>query len=191
MRFIHKFAAGRVTAIPGEHDVFTDRPKRQALTAQFRLGMLHPWEVRAAKETFRFRGISLSGEPGAAGEPNDPIHRVAYYDTLEEQRSNGWTDEYREQVEQGLLNNKFHGSEFVRVDPPALTAPWPKYDELVAHGRRTPQMVAEKIAEKVREDGYDVEHVVAYERAKRNRQEVINALLGIEETDEDVVEVTA
>lgn len=191
MRFLNKFAGGKVTAVPGSQDLFTGLPKRQPVVARFRLGVLHPWEADAARKAFRFRGITLAGEPGAAGEPNDPIHRVSYYDTIEEQRSEGWTDEMREQVEQGLLTNKFHGIDFIRVEQPELPAPWPKYDELVSHGRRTPQMVAEQIVKTVEELGIDREQVVAYEQSKRNRPEVLAAIHGIEEEDENVVEVVA
>lgn len=191
MRFIHKHAGGRVGVDPGVLDVFTGQQKRLPVTAVFSLGFLYPWETRAARERFHFRGTTVSGEPGNPGTENDPIHRVAYFDTVEEQRSNGWTDEFREEIERKLLTHKFYGIDFIHVDAPELTPPWPKYDDLVAHGRRTPQMVAEKIAEKVREDGYDAEAVVAYERAKLNRHEVIDAILGVEESAEDVVEVNA
>lgn len=192
MRFISKYPGFKVTAIPGEDDLFTGRPKRLPIIAKFKPGFLYAWEVDAARRHFKFNGLTQIGEPGAAGDIIDPSIRVSYYDTLEAQREEGWSDEFREQVEQGLLSNPFHGSEFLMVEQPELPAPWPKYDELVAHGRRTSEMVAEKIAETVRDLGLDPEEVIAYERANRNREEVVNAILGVqEEQSEGEVEVRA
>lgn len=191
MRFLHKHPGGKVTAIPGEDDLFTNRPKKSPEVASFKVGLLFPWEIAAAKSTFHFRGQTAWGSPGNVGELVDPSGRIAYYDTVEQQKQNGWTDEYRQRVEQGLLNNKFLGSDFILVERPELPKPWPKYDELVAHGRRTVVMVAEQIKETVDSLGLDTESVVAYEETHLNRPEVINALRGVKEDDGEAVVVAA
>jgi hypothetical protein len=130
-----------------------------------------------------YRGIGID---------EDPYTRVAAFDSLAAQEVNGWSDEDREYVESVLL--KACGVDFVCVDQPKLKPPWPAYDKLVAVGKRTKQMVAEKIVERVAEDGYDAGAVLAYERQELNRPEVVEALEAVEATGaapESVEEIIA
>lgn len=79
------------------------------------------------------------------------------------------------------------GIDYVEVVPLALTPPWPNYDRL--RGKRG-ATVAERIALKVVEDGYDPAAVAAYEKATKNRDDVLAALaeleaVGAQQIDQD------
>jgi hypothetical protein len=68
-----------------------------------------------------------------------------------------------------------------------LEEPWIGYDRLIAKGRTTNKVIAEKIASRVEGDGYTAEEiapVIAYERQELNRPEVIEALEAIVGSDD-------
>lgn len=72
------------------------------------------------------------------------------------------------------------GRDYVEVVAPTPDAPWPNYNRLRARKGHT---VAETIALKVAEDGYDVAAVLAYEKATKARDEVIDALEALAAAD--------
>lgn len=144
------------------------REGQPRLFAKFQRGTAPAYAQRKGLEIYSFRKIHNTGIGG--GEmPREQW--VCFFDSVQAQDEHGWTDEQREAVEEKLITLGY-----VQVEPERLAAPWPAYDKLVAHGRRTIEMVAEKIAEKVTEDGYSPHAVIAYERENLNRPQVIAAL---------------
>lgn len=143
-------------------------------------GSLSPWEKEAALKTFNF---------GAVGHDEDVTHRLSVFDTDHEAMVRKWTPEFKQRVEDALRQGRNLGRSYLEVDQPRRPAPWPAYDKLVAQGRRTSEMVAERIAATVTENGYDAGEVLSYERENHDRPEVIAALeaLGVAEPEEELV----
>ena len=81
--------------------------------------------------------------------------------------------EDRKDAEKALLENADNNDWYVKVDAFEVAPPWPNYAKIRAKKGMT---VAESIAAKCEEDGYNVESVLAYERAHANRAAVIDAL---------------
>lgn len=142
--------------------------QQMGLVAEFRKGGLSPWEQEQALERFgNLRGIA---------HDQNPLRRFSVYDTETQAILNKWDDAFRAQVEDRIRNSMSFGSDYIEIEAPRAPEPWPNYDELTAQGRRTNEMVAEKIASTVQDLGYSVEHVLVYERENKNRPEVIAAL---------------
>jgi hypothetical protein len=137
-------------------------PKQRRLWAKFQRGIAPGYAQQVALETFDFRKI------------HQGIERerwFGYYNSEFAQLQNNWTDE-----EHDRIVAKLDEQGYLRVEPKRLPAPWPAYDKLVPQGRRTVELVAEKIAATVAENGYDPAQVAAYERQNANRPEVLAAL---------------
>lgn len=79
----------------------------------------------------------------------------------------------REIAENALLTHTDYGNWFVKVDALEIDPPWPNYNKIRAKKGMT---VAQTIASKCEEDGYNVDAVLNYERAHANRPAVIEAL---------------
>lgn len=79
----------------------------------------------------------------------------------------------REEAEKALLSNADNGDWYVKVDAVIVPAPWPNYDKVRAKKGMT---VAETIANKCAEDGYNPQVVLSYEKAHANRPAVVEAL---------------
>ena len=114
--------------------------------------------------------------------PIDPINRLSVYDTDFNADQLGWNPELKKRVEDSLLSRQ--GIDFILAEAPVVPPPWPNYDRLVTGHGRSIEIVARKIVERVEEDGYDVDLVIAYERANANRDEVIVALEKFREKQE-------
>ena len=82
----------------------------------------------------------------------------------------------RKESEASLLENADNGVWYVKVDAIEVAPPWPNYNKIRAKKGAT---VADAIAEKCVEDGYDVPAVIAYEKAHADRPAVIAALTAI------------
>lgn len=149
----------------------------------WRWGDVTEWERHTVLEHFgnSFRGLLYD---------EDPIHRLSSFDSLWAQSVNGWTDEEREIVEERVRTGPGNGVDYVVVDTPRVPAPWPGYDSLTVQGRRTIQLVAEKIAAMTADTGTPPSHVLAYERENLNRPEVLAAVTALtaEEPAEELIE---
>lgn len=128
------------------------------------------WEVEAANSQFLNHGLMLELDGHTT---IDALDRYSVFDTVEAQRAWSLTDVQRGELEEFLQANYQFGTAFIRVDAPVLAPPWPTYDSFRGV-KGTP--TAQRIAEKVLEDGYDVGAVLAYERQGANRTEVLDAL---------------
>lgn len=171
-RFVSKHRGYRIVIRPTidrESAFQTGRDPQKGMVARFRPQGLSPWEKEASIEHF---GGNLRG----VAHDENPIRRFSVYDTETQAILNKWDASFRNEVEERLRTADGYGVDYIEIVQPRAPEPWPNYDKLAAQGRRTNEMVAEKIAETVRDLGYSVEHVLLYERENRNRPEVVAAL---------------
>lgn len=156
-------------------------PKLVALQPMYSADFQHG-DVSEAERTFAierfgaaaFKGTTIEGD-GVTQE--DPRNRISSFDT----EAQGWPYDLREEFEAYMLASPSLGIDFVLYEPALVAAPWPSYDQLTAQGRRTVEMVAEKIALNVIENGYDPATVAAYETAHLKRPAVLHALAALTE----------
>lgn len=188
MRFISRSPKLTVRAIPQEQLLvqtpsgakLIPDPNNEGIICEFQQGGLAPWEKDAALQRFQLRGVAHGA---------NPTWKLGHFDTELEQMRHGWSNDLREEIERVLMTRQ--GTEFFLCERPRLSPPWPAYDRLDVSGRRTIDVLAQQIAEKVVEDGHDPDFVIAYERENKNRPEVIHALENARKHVAEIVEVSA
>ena len=146
----------------------TGEDVRRGVQLDFRPFGLPQWAKDQAKEQM--------GYPKGIGHDEDPSQWFGMFDTEVGAKIYGWTPEEKAKVEERLLTSNSNGVEYVIVEKPRRKPPWPTYDKFRTQGKRTPDLVAETIAAKVAEDGYEPEEVLQYEIENACRPEVISAL---------------
>jgi len=142
------------------------------LTADFRQHDVLPHEKKFGLERFQFPGMPVM-EDGMT--PIDPSNRLAVFDT----EMQSWSDEDKRYAEEQLLAHQ--GYEYVLVEY-TLDPPWPGYDSIRS---------VRRVVELTEATGTDPDKVIEYEKAARNRSEVIDALEAMkpeEEPQEELVE---
>jgi len=186
MRFISPISGHQFIALHDEWEVMGDnmtRIKKQGYTVRFKQGDVTDFEKDLGRKKLTFRGIPWNLD----GSPFDPTNRIASFDTASIEDK-----ELRARVEKAMLENPECGRSdcYILVEKPKLEAPWPDYGNLVPKGKRTIEMVADKIANTVANTGIDPDSVILYERENENRPEVIEALEGLSDPvdDEELVE---
>jgi len=117
------------------------------------------------------RGVTIQDGVGritGVSNPSRPDFNFSLYDTE-------WLADKddREEAERALLSNADNGDWYVKVDAVVVPPPWPNYEKVRAKKGMT---VAEAIATKCLEDGYNPQAVLSYERAHANRAAVVEAL---------------
>lgn len=175
------------------------RVKRPALTCSFKHGIVPPDEAYAAM-------LHWNGTPSTRTDPErydgsgnavpDIFGAVPYQRPITLRNSENrivavtaasrpdfnfslfdttWIEDPddRQIAEDGLLSSSDYGNWFIKVEKEPIPAPWPNYDKVRRRGNKT---IPDIILERVREDGYDVGHVIAYETSKLNREEVLARL---------------
>lgn len=128
-------------------------------------GAIPEWAKTMAMDRLSFGGLP---------DGYDPLHQIGWYDTDYEANLNHWPDTIKRQVEEKLIAHQ--DQTYFLAERPLAVAPWPNYPKLVVKGARTIDKVVATILEKIEEDGYDPDVVVAYERDHDNRPEVIAAV---------------
>jgi hypothetical protein len=182
MRFLSRAPGYRFFAKPTTNEIRNAdnalvRLGGEGFVCYFKAGGLREYEKDFARANFAFQGVPLDQD---GVHPIDPIRsRVSVFDT-DDDPALSQDPELKKLVETRLLDPRYSGPEnHVLVTAPKMQEPWPNYDKLIAQGRRTNDIVAEKIAARVAEDGYgedDIAVVVAYEKANLNRPEVLAVL---------------
>ena len=146
------------------------QPMEAGIIALFQQGGATPDEVKIALERFQFKGLS---------ERENPARRISVYDTDEQARTNGWSDELKAQIEKLLDDNQ--NSDYFRAEAPRLPIPWPNY----------PTVDPTVLDEAASAFGIDLEYVLAYERENLNRPEAIKTLEDAISVPDDEVVVAA
>lgn len=109
-----------------------------------------------------------SPDMGKFFEADHPEYRMGVFDTEDERCIPAHMSQYRELIEQKMLEALKDSRDFVLVEPEKLTPPWPNYDTL--DGRSLA-----KALQKIEDDGYDLALVLAYEKASKNRESWVKA----------------
>lgn len=165
MRFISQYGNFSIQIFPEEYEMvqtrhgFKKEITSKCLIAHFDVGGITELEVEQAIENFgRIRGVP----------DNVPVStRLSFYDTDKEAFHNKWTPEFKEKVEQSLLEKMGRGQHyFIPVERPP-EKPFPSYDEI-----EDPS----EIVYLARRSGFGVNGVLEYEQANKNRPEVIEAV---------------
>jgi hypothetical protein len=138
--------------------------KKRRVSAKFERMMAPQW-VRELEEA---KSLKMDSRPENMQREN----WLCFYSLSGDAQRHGWSAEEQEAITERL--NRTEGA--VRVERPKLAAPWPSYDKLTVHGRRTVDIVAAKIAETVKELELDPVYVVAYEEQNENREAVVAAV---------------
>lgn len=134
--------------------------------AEFKKGGIPPWALEKAEKLFPMSGKS----------DEVPARQfLSHYDSEDDQKLKGWTDEERALIEAKLATKRG----ILVFEPEKVGAPVPTWVKLTtAQGQRTVQKCAEKAVELVGELGLDVAQVVAFERQEgRKESEAIIAAL--------------
>lgn len=132
---------------------------------------INPWEMVEAKARFINTGTLIED---VTFTPIDPALRYGVFDPTWLLQEHPTLDV--DKVHEFLQGRPECGNDYLAISRPKLEAPWPSYDEFRGvKGTPTP----ERIAERVKEDGYDVFQVIMYEQENGNRQEVIDALIAL------------
>ena len=173
--------------------------RKPMLLVEFKHGMAHPDESYAAMAHWAGQPTKRTDPErlNAAGVPTSDVYgAVPYQRGVSIQDGVGriigvsgasrpdfnfslfdseWLEDLddRKEAEQALLNNADNNVWYVKVDAVEVPAPWPNYNKLRAAKGST---VAETIATKCVEDGYDIAYVLEYEKAHADRPAVIAAL---------------
>lgn len=99
---------------------------------------------------------AAEGEASNVHEGYQVHQRLSRFDTEDGRQC---PSRWREDTERVLLASPDFGRDFIRLDTLTLIAPWPTYDE----------MAAENIVPHAIAGGYDLEHVLRYEKATQKR----------------------
>ena len=134
------------------------------------LGMSE-YEVQEGLNRLQFTGLP---EDRDTGLPVSARNRLSLFDTKQAQEKEAWTDDEHEIVVNGLRASIEHNQGFIEVTPPPLPPPWPTYDQLED---------VDQILRLTLLTGTSPDLVIAYERANRDRQDVIHGLEHIDDPE--------
>jgi hypothetical protein len=182
MRFVSKYGMYGVQVVPlVEESYATGGTKiiQEPIYAKFRPGALMPGEYEFALANWS----NWNGSLQMADEVTivSPDYRIGSYDTIEEQRSRGWSDELRLEVERVLILNAEFTDNMLAVPATMVPPPWPRYDDYLGS--------LEQLLQKLVEEGHNLENVLAYERGTQNRDEIVDALETLVADPEAVLEL--
>ena len=186
MIFVSNYGAYKIVAKHGNFDRLTNTELGGGFIAEFRPDVLsvHMDMLRALETAGRVKFNGMARD-SSTNQELDPAERCSSFDTEKEIPD----PELRAQVEQALLESPDLGKAFFLYERFSPAPPWPAYDKLVAQGRRTIELVADKITLMTLDMGVDPETVLAYEREHLNRPLVVEALKGLSSTEVDEEEL--
>lgn len=156
-----------------------DRDRHQNTGEDVQVGVQLDFRPFGLPQWAKEQAAEQMGYPKGMGHDEDPSQWFGMFDTEVANKIYNWTPVQKAKVEKRLLESHSNGIDYVIVEKPKRKPPWPSYGKLKSQGKRTPEMVAQTIADKVAEDGYDPEAVMQYEIENLARPEVISALQSI------------
>ena len=177
MRFISKSAKFSLQIRPQIVEAYAagmSKVTQPPLYADFQVGRLTDEEYQFALTQFSFEGGFQNQDEVTM---IDPRYRLSLFDSDEEAERLGWTADEKEWVEQKLIQHSMTFTDVVRMPEKVIPPPWPNYDEYKAP--------ADALVRKLVDEGYDLDEVLAYERANQNRQPVID---GIQQALDEIYE---
>ncbi|HKB39853.1 MAG TPA: hypothetical protein VKD72_25685 [Gemmataceae bacterium] len=126
---------------------------------------LKPHERELAMQRFAFRGLYQEMDEVSTVQPD---YRIGLFDTVAAQRERGWPDEMRARVERALTAIAEENTYLLVAPKASVEPPWPLYDEY-----KGPPA---KLAQKLLDEGHDLQRTLIYERESQNRSSVIEAI---------------
>jgi hypothetical protein len=184
MIFVSNYGRYRIVALHEGFDRLAGVGLGGGYTAEFRPDVMnvHMNMLRslAAEGRLKFNGMARDA---STNQDLDPAERCSSFDTATIPDA-----EMRKRVEDAMLANSDFGVAYWLYEESVSSAPWPAYDKLVPQGRRTIEIVAEKVAVMTQDMGLDPEGVAAYERDHANRPEVLAALEALTQQKQPAVE---
>lgn len=142
---------------------------REGYVARFDPDQLTEEDVAFAERVFE-RGGLLNGRTYMQDEvtPTPLINRLSVFDTDEQAQREHWDVEFKEYVEQQLVNRSLNHPDFRMVEEKPAQLPWPGYESF--------QGTFEDFTTKIATERLDPRIVLAYERQNAKRPAVMNAL---------------
>jgi hypothetical protein len=152
------------------HTQYGDRvTDREGYVAQFKAGDVTEADVEFAEKYMVKEGLVYGRKLELDEVTLTPlVNRLSVFDTGEVALAENWEPEFREHVEQFLLQRSIDHPDFRLVTELPVPPPWPRY--LDFRGTMT------QLLKKIIDDGHEPRHVLAYERQSGHRQQVIDAL---------------
>jgi hypothetical protein len=191
MRFVSKssnftFIAqpDKVQMVLGPGGVMIPQTVQPAIVCDFVHGMCRPDEAMMAAERWLGLGVRRDGSPAAFGagptvssgvvngvahDGWNPMLKFSVFDTesIPDEAS-------RKIAEERLLTDSANGNYYILVSDKKLDPPWPTYEDMKGV-KGAP--VSKQVTEMIRNGGFDLDYVSAYEAARENpRQDVIDAI---------------
>lgn len=171
----NRYAFVGIPTIDRDTSLRTGQEVHRGIVCDFRPFGIPEWAREQAAEAL--------GYPRGVPHDEDPALWFGFYDTDAQAKLGKWTDAEKAEVESRLVEHQ--GTDFTIVEKPKFPPPWPAYDRLLAQGKRTIELIAEKIVEKVKEDGYDPQTIIEYESENLNRPAIISALRELQKAEEE------
>lgn len=179
-RFISRYGAPSVgiqSQITENYATGKSKVVQRRIDANFQNILVTDEDFAVALGRFQFPGLP---EDFDTNSNISPRYRVSVWDSEWSRANEGYSDEEIDLIIEGLRKDSGNGSDFIELTTKPTEAPWPTYGEADL----------ETILAVITATGIDAEKVIAYERENANRQDVLNALLGVE-ADDDVIVVNA
>jgi len=149
--------------------------------AAFKPDGLQPFERELVVTHWTFNGAYQEMDEATTVQPD---YRIGVFDSEQAQLEEGWSDDTREQVENGLLD-LVRFDYIIALPRTTLPAPWPNYDQYRGS--------VGQLIKKLEDDGHDLALALEYEKASQNRPALVAALdakisgFDLEPKEEEVV----
>lgn len=171
-----KYSVGIRSTVVEHYATGQQKTVIEGLEAQFENKGLTDQEVEIGLKTFNWPGLPEDRETGTLVSP---ISHLSVFDSESARKQYGWSDEDENLVVQTLRSNSGLGREFIEVEVPKAPAPWAGYDKLES---------ADKIAEIALATETKLADVIAYELENRDREDVIDVLRDLLDSDDSEAE---
>jgi hypothetical protein len=185
MRFAGKYGRLVVQIVPERVEAYATGASRviqSPVLAVFMPVPLEAFERELVLSRWTFSGLYQEQDEVTTVPPD---YRIGLFDSIEAQELNGWSDEIRERVEAELTSIATRFDHVMVLPRTTVPPPWPTYDEFKGS--------VGALLKRLDDDGYDLEQVLAYEKAMQNRPPLVAALEGklygfeVEEKAEEVI----
>jgi hypothetical protein len=167
MRFAAKYGRYMVQVRPLVQEIYATggvHVLQEGIYARFKPEGLKPFERELVLQRWHFNGLYQEMDQATHVQPD---YRIGVLDTAFEQESLMWSDEVRELVEQTLIDlQRF--DDIMLLPATQIPPPWPRYD----FWDGTP----EELLERLNDQGFELETVLEYELAVKNRPKIVQAL---------------